>query len=221
MRSMTYASLHAVAAGWLLITGISAAFADPTRTGGIALAVNAVAALAYVLLARNRLFLGVASTKATAVRTAVRSVDWMCTFPTMQIEILLLLGLHPDGNMLEFVLVPALAAVVIGSDLALRAAYVEVSYAPLLWIAVQLVAAILFVVQLIMLVTVTPTVKAVDRSTTLFFVYLWCAYPVVAFVSDGVRWGTSFDPELVEDVLFTLLDVVSKGGLATYITLRH
>ena len=203
------------------ITGVSAAFAAPTRTGGLALAVNGVAALAYVLLARNRLFWGASSPTASAVRTAVRSVDWLCTFPPMQVEVLFLLGVHPGGNALEYALLPALAAVVVGIDLALRAAFVEVRNAPLLWGAAQLVAAALFVVQLVVLTNATPTVAPADRPTTLFFVYLWCAYPAVSFVADGVRWGTAFDPELVEDVLFTLLDVVSKGGLATYIALRN
>ena len=221
MRTMAYASLHAVAAGWLLITGVSAAFAEPTRTGGLALAVNGVAGLAYVLMARNRLFWGASSPEASAVRTAVRSVDWLCTFPPMQVEVLLLLGVLPGGNVLEFALLPALAAVVVGIDLTLRAAFVEVRNAPLLWGAAQLVAATLFVVQLVLLTNATPTVAAADRSTTLFFVYLWCAYPVVSFVADGVRWGTAFDTELIEDVLFTLLDVVSKGGLAAYIALRN
>lgn len=224
MGAMAYASLHAVAAGWLFITGVSAAFAAPTRTGGLALAVNGVASLAYTLLASNRLLWSMQSPEATAVRTAirtaVRSVDWLCTFPPMQVEVLLLLGVHPSGNTLEFALVPTLAALVVGIDLAMRAAFVEMRRAPLLWVTTQLVAAALFVIQLILLTNATPTVAAADRPTTLFFVYLWCAYPVVSFVADGVRWWTVFNTELVEDVLFTLLDVVSKGGLAAYITLR-
>lgn len=221
MLSIAYASLHAVAAGWLFITGVSAVFAHPTRTGGICLAVNLVAAIAYVLLAYNRLILGVSSTKASVVRTALRSVDWLCTFPAMQVEVLLLLGVHPKGNTLEFVLVPVLAGLVISIDTALRFALGEVRNGPMLWLVGQLVAAILFVVLLVVLVGATPTVTQDDRSTTLFFVFLWCAYPAVSFFSDAVRWRTEFDIELVEDVLITLLDVVSKGGLATYIAMRN
>lgn len=221
LSALAYASLHAVAAGWLLITGIAAAFAVPTRTGGLVLAVNGVAATAYVLLARNRLVLGVSSAKAATVRTTVRSVDWMCTFPPMQIEVLFLLGIDPTKNTLEFALLPALASVVVGFDLSLRAAFVEMRNAPLLWGGVQLVAAAMFVVMLVVLSNATAVVVPDDRSVTLVFVYLWCAYPVVAFVSDGVRWGTTFNPELIEDVLFTLLDVASKAGLATHVALRN
>lgn len=221
MRSVAYASLHAVASGWLVISGVTAAFSDPSRTGGLALAINTVAAVAYALLALNRLTLGVSTPRAFAARNAVRSVDWLCTFPAMQVEVLLLLGLRPSTNSMEFVLVPVLAALVVGIDLLLRVAFVRVANAPRMWIGGQVVASGLFVAMVAVLVTATPAVTSDDRTTTLFFVYVWCMYPAVAFVSDGVRWGAELNPELVEDLAFTLLDVVSKAGLATYVALRH
>ena len=220
MRALAYATLHFVAAGWLAISGVVAAFAVPTRTGGVALAVNMVAALAYVSLARNRLLNGVGGSRALAIRNIVRSIDWLCTFPPMQVEVLFLLGLNPSTSPNVFVTAPALAALVIGTDLVIRTAFTQARDAPLLWWAAQLVAVALFVVLLVVLHEAAPT-AAPNRATIFGFVYIWCAYPLVSIIADGVRWGTNFNPEVLEDLAFTLLDVLSKGGLAGYIALHH
>ena len=221
MTMLAYAAMHAVASGWLLITGVVAAFAKPSEVGGIALAVNVVASTAYALLASNRLILGMTNVMASATRIAVRGVDWLCTFPIMQLEIMMLLGLRPEAHVREFVIVPLLAAFVVVLDLALRVAFVTPRNATIVWGVVQLISLGLFVGMIVMLEMATPEFDVADRSTTLIFVYLWCAYPVVSLLGDLMRW-TSRDanPEPMEDIAFTLLDVVSKGCLAAYIAFR-
>lgn len=218
ISSVSYAAIHAVAAGFLLTSGILAAFAKPSLIGGLSFAINIAATIAYALLTWNRFNPRTETWKTRLQRTVVRSVDWLCTFPLLQLELLKLLGISAEEHVGVYFATFGLSFMTIFLDAALRLAYIQPAASPCVWWVVQGIASILFIVMVVLLATTDRTVSPQkDDNNPFVFVAFWFVYPIIAFSGDCLRWFGHYDPEFAEDALFALADVISKAGLAFYV----
>lgn len=216
--TVAYSSIHALAAGFLIATAIVAVVVKPNLSGALAFSVNMIAAIAYGLLALNRFYPRRDTWKTRLQRTVVRSIDWLCTFPLLQLEVLNILGVSTQLHGGYYAAIFSLAFFTILLDTILRLAYIHPVAAPCTWWSVQAVGTASFILMLSLIFTVERTIPPGNGSDIPFvFVWFWVIYPLVAFSGDMLRWFSQYDPEFAEDVLFTCLDVFSKAGLAAYI----
>ena len=80
---------YALTAGLLWTSGICAVLTSPGIAGGLIFSINIVACLSYGLMIFNTLYTKVDSVKYRN-QTLIRLIDWLITFPLIQIEILFL-----------------------------------------------------------------------------------------------------------------------------------
>lgn len=216
--SVSYSAIHAVAAGFLLTSGIIAAFAKPSLIGGLSFSINLAATIAYALLTWNRFNPRTETWRTRLQRTVVRSIDWLCTFPLLQLEVLKLLGVSATEHVGVYFATFGLSFMTIVLDAALRLAYIQPAASPCVWWIVQGLASVMFIIMVILLTTTERTISpGKDDDTTFVFVAFWFVYPLIAFAGDCLRWFGQYDPEFAEDALFALADVVSKAGVAFYV----
>lgn len=227
-----YITINLVSAGFMLTSGVLVAFAQPNYKGGLSLAINLIATMAYVAMANARRHerapLGIILWK----RALVRSVDWLITFPLIQIELLFMFGHHPSDSefpTLTFT-VFFLGLFVILPDAVFRNAFQTLDKTSIyLWATLELVSASFLVALTVVYFRMdhTPSVTATQRAFNYIFVATWYAYPVVVLVSDARDYtlGKACRERasvwhLVEDVVVALLDLISKALLAVTVAFR-
>lgn len=219
ISSVSYAAIHAVAAGFLITSGIIAAFAKPTLVGGISFSINFVATGAYALLTWNRFNPRTETWKTRLQRTVIRSVDWLCTFPLLQLELLKLLGVSSEEHAGVYIATFGLAFLTIFLDAALRVSYIQPAASPCIWWVVQAISSLFFLIMIVLLISTERTIAPENENNVPFvFVAFWFVYPIIAFAGDCLRWFGHYDPEFAEDAMFSIADVISKAGIAFYVT---
>lgn len=224
------------ASALLFVSGLVAAFCQPNIKGALALGINLVAASMYMKTAIGTLLLP-KSRGRQIHRNLTRRVDWLCTYPLLTIEVLLLvkhdtLPLHDPWRYLG---IYALATATILGDIVPRAYAARVQEAASLYVGGFLFALAFFVGTCVLLLT-TETPDGTDHHTFLWWnIGLWTAYALVAIV-ELIR--DTMDPRLdktvvqscedmpietdpplilILDYLSTLLDILSKVGMAVYV----
>jgi predicted DNA-binding transcriptional regulator AlpA len=71
---------------------------------------------------------------------------------------------------------------------------------------------------------ITDTKLKYDHDAAMFFTWWWVGYPVVSviawFAADRYGYPKTAYRSTFKDIMYAILDVVAKGGLALYVTYR-
>lgn len=232
--------LHRIASGILIISGVAAAFQQPNLSGGLVLVINLIAAFVYFRLANMLVSIDDAPLRQ-ATRCFGRIVDWICTYPFMQVELLLLLHSHQDvSSAMPIRFEWLVGAYFLGFGTILSDFVPRISFGPIpdkthwyLYMLFWLLGSGCLVGNLLILWT---RYTSETYGIVLYSTILWCLYPVIlsvtelmAVFSDYVtvrncdhqrqpktRMPTRLSHRF-QDLSLTILDIAAKGGLAFYV----
>lgn len=226
----------------LLLTGAGAAFVAPSRDGvaatvcGFAAGVNAVAVTHYVLILRAIRPIDDSALQA-ADRQRIRYSDWLVTLPFMALDLCYLTKDGADGVTIPKGWAAVLAFVGVALGAAAEQLHVVAKRSPdwkrgaLALFGVAFALATLSI-ALCMWGILEPALSATRTSDTVavqVLTFVWLGYPIVFLLRALVLWYecggasliyTSLTLETLLDASYSLLDVVSKGGLAYWAATR-
>lgn len=238
--SFVHAIFLAATAFFLLGTAVIAAIAGDGTGVGTAAAVSLIAALAYAAMARLRLAFPVEGAPVQALADALRSCDWLITFPLMQLELMHELGrtLRNDTGVVLGVMALGFGTILFDTIARLSVGplrrdelrrygrgITRSANGPLLLQAVGYVLSTACFIPLMWLYwdrELAEKASTTQRNAVRVFVTGWLAYPCISVMFDWLHSTTRGESHpriaLAKDLCFAIADVMAKGFLALYVT---
>lgn len=213
---------YALTAGLLWTSGFCAVLTSPSLSGGLIFSINLIACISYILMILNTLY--TVNVAQSNLQTVIRLIDWVITFPLIQIEILFLWGYkvtHTNFNQLALLL--TFLALLVVLIQAYREFSPMVAGNMMLSRIYFLTSVFLFSIQLVVVWTLERRACHDDFSCNFVnfsFVFVWLLYPVITVFMEWLQPNAKSTLFFTLDALTCGLDVYSKAFLATVVAVR-
>lgn len=215
--------VYALTAGLLWTSAICAVLSSASLAGGLLFSINIVACLSYLLMIVNTVYTGMDVAQYN-IQVLIRLIDWVITFPLIQIEILFLWGYkvdHSSFNQMALLLTSLgfLVVLIQAARQFSRTVAHDVTLSTLYFFA----SIFFFSIQLIVIWMLERRACNDDFSCNAInfsFVLVWLFYPALTVIMDWFQPPPGSTLFFALDALTCLLDVYSKAFLATVVAIR-